>query len=381
MPRRASETMSRQRGIFGREESMTTRKQIEANRENALRSTGPKTSKGKARVARNAVRHGLRSDLPVLPGERLEDWETHRAGVFGSLAPAGALEEALAERVALCLWRQRRVIAYETATTALAMDEITEAAHRQSQQVNHRFLKVAPDCGQADQLRLATAETQLAEAQETWEVSAAAYRLLEQLTGLVDSSRVNSGVVSMAFMDFTAAAGELKDEAVEIPCLTDHGLLTSLGVPEVALPDVYEWDGWTAGIVCRGLDWVANAVRIEPEKLLAHALKRREEARTESQTNVDILKKKVRYLRRRIRVRQDHLRQRRMLPDGEPLEKIMRYETHLARQTLQALHELQRLQATRSGQPAPLPAALDVTVESGTNAPTALGTIQEEARN
>jgi hypothetical protein len=129
------------------------------------------------------------------------------------------------------------------------------------------------------------------------------------------------------------------------------------------------------------LDWVANAVRIEPEKLLAHALKRREEARTESQTNVDILKKKVRYLRRRIRVRQNHLRQRRMLPDGEPLEKILRYETHLARQTLQALHELQRLQATRSGQPAPLPAALDVTVESGTNAPTALGTIQEEARN
>jgi hypothetical protein len=48
---------------------MTSPKQIEANRENALKSTGPKTSEGKAVVSLNAVKHGLLSAKVFLPNE------------------------------------------------------------------------------------------------------------------------------------------------------------------------------------------------------------------------------------------------------------------------------------------------------------------------
>jgi hypothetical protein len=40
-----------------------------------------------------------------------------------SLAPAGALEQELAGRVALSLWRLRRVAAFETAVTAAGLEE------------------------------------------------------------------------------------------------------------------------------------------------------------------------------------------------------------------------------------------------------------------
>jgi hypothetical protein len=42
-----------------RDRPMTSFRQIEANRRNALRSTGPNTEAGKLRSLRNAIRHGL----------------------------------------------------------------------------------------------------------------------------------------------------------------------------------------------------------------------------------------------------------------------------------------------------------------------------------
>ena len=80
---------------------MTSSAKVVANRRNALRSTGPRTVEGKSRSSRNAFRHGLLSNIPVLPDlERQEDWLVHLDGVLDSLRPSGYLEVALAERVA-----------------------------------------------------------------------------------------------------------------------------------------------------------------------------------------------------------------------------------------------------------------------------------------
>jgi hypothetical protein len=68
-------------------------------------------------VRANAVKHGLRSVSPVVEGlEREPDWRRHLEGLVASLVPAGDLEAALAERIALLLWRLRRVTLFERET-------------------------------------------------------------------------------------------------------------------------------------------------------------------------------------------------------------------------------------------------------------------------
>jgi len=87
---------------------MATQAQRVANRMNAEKSTGPRTAEGKAVVAQNAVKHGLCARRAVIAGEDLGEFEFHRDRMLGELAPAGAMESMLAERVVSLSWRLRR---------------------------------------------------------------------------------------------------------------------------------------------------------------------------------------------------------------------------------------------------------------------------------
>src|SRR5262245_54799523 len=102
---------------------MTTLAKVQANRRNARLSTGPRTAAGKAVVAANAIRHGIFANLPVVAGENSADWDRHRAGVVAALAPAGLLELAFAERVALLLWQSARLARYQVAVTTAAIED------------------------------------------------------------------------------------------------------------------------------------------------------------------------------------------------------------------------------------------------------------------
>jgi hypothetical protein len=67
---------------------------------------GPKTAAGKARSARNALKHGLRAaKYPVLPDESPAEFAAHEAALIEELAPVGALQTMLARRVAVAAWR------------------------------------------------------------------------------------------------------------------------------------------------------------------------------------------------------------------------------------------------------------------------------------
>ncbi len=93
---------------------MPSQLQNEANRRNALKSTGPKTPEGKAIASRNAVTHGLSARMPVIPGENEAEFQTFTERWLGDLKPAGPMEEFLAERIIGIAWRLRRTGKIET---------------------------------------------------------------------------------------------------------------------------------------------------------------------------------------------------------------------------------------------------------------------------
>jgi len=92
---------------------MTSTAKIEANRRNALKSTGPKTERGKALVAGNALRHGLRAEKLICFDEQEGDFVAFHQAQRAVFAPADAVEEQLVERIAVCAWRLRRTYRVE----------------------------------------------------------------------------------------------------------------------------------------------------------------------------------------------------------------------------------------------------------------------------
>ena len=87
---------------------MATEAQVQANRSNAQKSTGPRTPEGKAVAAQNAVRHGLLAKEVVVKGEDPGEFEFYRQQMLEELAPVGLMEEMLAQRIVGLSWRLRR---------------------------------------------------------------------------------------------------------------------------------------------------------------------------------------------------------------------------------------------------------------------------------
>src|SRR5215467_10679142 len=94
---------------------MSSLKQIEANRLNALKSTGPRTNEGKQRSRCNAIRHGLTAETVIADVEDREDYEAFETAVASCYEAESAIERELVLRLASVLWLLRRAIGIETA--------------------------------------------------------------------------------------------------------------------------------------------------------------------------------------------------------------------------------------------------------------------------
>jgi hypothetical protein len=97
--------------------------QIQANRSNAQKSTGPRTPEGKATASHNAVKHGLLAEQVVIHGEDPAEFDLYRAGMLEELAPVGTVESMLAERAVSLAWRLRRAERLQSAVFATVYRE------------------------------------------------------------------------------------------------------------------------------------------------------------------------------------------------------------------------------------------------------------------
>ena len=111
---------------------MSSLRQIEANRRNALKSTGPTTPEGKERSRCNAVRHGLTAETVIAALEDAEDYQAFEAAVIADYDAKSAVERELVLRLASVLWRLRRATGIESSLFESVTGEFHEREPRPS---------------------------------------------------------------------------------------------------------------------------------------------------------------------------------------------------------------------------------------------------------
>src|SRR5215210_9346441 len=113
---------------------MTSFKQIEPNRRNARRSTGPVTEDGKLHSRRNAVRHGLTAETVIVALEDADDYQAFQAAIIADYDAQSAVERELVLRLASLLWRIRRATTMETGLFDIQAKHLLEFRRRRDAQ-------------------------------------------------------------------------------------------------------------------------------------------------------------------------------------------------------------------------------------------------------
>ena len=112
-------------GTAEAEKATSSTRKVEANRRNALKSTGPKTTRGKRTVSRNAMKNGFFSKSLLIQHrdgkETQDEFDSFYADAREHYEPLGWLEELWVEKIAVWSWRLRRLIRCESGQIARAL--------------------------------------------------------------------------------------------------------------------------------------------------------------------------------------------------------------------------------------------------------------------
>jgi hypothetical protein len=312
-------------------------RRIQANRRNALRSTGPKTERGKRTVARNAIKHGLLAREVVITAgdgeECLEEFCDLVKQHCEYYEPVGIVEESLVQTIATCWWRKARVIRAENGEIRRRLDTLAvDRALRNSDKGNLDLALSEMELGlynaenQADQqvsTRNRWSAMQVAQSDLRRHHSGLAY-----LSALLRKAK--SEIASDGYM-----SEKIREKIVYAFCFWDCLFALTCfyaGPPEAKMEDRpsendvdEQTDKKRAAVVAFVDDRLERlssfqGYATEREDLVLDA-----EARSFS------------------------------LPPVEATDKLLRYEAHLDRQLYRAMDQLERLQRQSRGENVPPP--------------------------
>jgi hypothetical protein len=300
--------------LYGSMRKTMSLKQLDANRRNAQKSTGPKTPQGLAVSKMNAFKHGILSKEAVVRGRCIKEDDSEFAALhqrlWEDLMPVGLLEEMLVEQIVTTHWRLRRALKAESGEIALNVDE-------------GQWTRYTRNPGLDMDAWLAHDDASFA-----MHESVQGIKYLEKRLKEVREAMTREGELSEATM---------------------RTLLTYFGGKPNLLTDRLEE---------LRVYWLQN-----PDKLEASALRAKHQ-----QMLGEFLDEESHFLAGQMvgcAEREENAEEARQaaaaLPSMEVLDKIMRYEAQLVRQRDRAMNQLERLQRRRLGEAVPPPLSLDVS--------------------
>jgi len=301
-------------------QSVASLAKVEANRANALKSTGPRTAEGRNVARWNAVKHGLLSKAVVLrQGEGKEDEEEFKElllSLHETYGPEGTMEEILVERIAVGYWRLQRAIRFETGMLREDLDCILFDYYNEA------------DCQGNKPKPKKDFEAARRKDRQTIRENKYCIKLLA--AGLDLSAAHEDKPISMETYYRNLINGEYNDAYFE-----------EIETDEMTLDEMRQFlinYGWTD-------DKLRNNFIQQDVREIELCRKRIKDLFAEEKAETFKLSR---------------LLYTKAVLKEEDLNRLLRYETAIEKQIYKALHELLRLQSVRRGERPPLPVSLDV---------------------
>ncbi len=313
-------------------------RKIQANRRNALRSTGPKTERGKRTVARNALKHGLLAREVVITAgdgeESLEEFHDLVKQLHEQYEPIGVVEEFLVQKIAACFWRKARVLRAENGEIRKRLDTLAMDRELRNSEKDNLALALS-----AMNIPLFVNENQVDQhvsRRDRWSAMQVAQTDLERhplglsylhsLLLIAKSEIARDGYISENIRKRIFSLSCFSDYLFAVTCLEcvpAEAKMEERPSEKVAdeQPDTKQAD-FVAAVIDIRLERISALERYATER---ESLGTDAEARSFS------------------------------LPPAEATDNLLRYETHLDRQLYRAMDQLERLQRQRRGENVPPP--------------------------
>lgn len=304
---------------------MASQKQVEANQNNALKSTGPTSVTGLQVVSQNAVKHGFFSTQTlILPGENEEAYIALREQFYDDFQADTKVEQLLVEKMVQAAWKKQRLAMFERRLLSIQQEEqalntcFKQNAFQEERniQVLEGEIKALQDevdslqgcletCQKYNRMRPSPKRDEEGAGLQPY-VSETLKEARERLVSFLDTIALNDARQTYP----KQPEGKYARALIAYSCNFDRD-------------DEEESDCPTHPVYTYGLERIIEIIQERAEVLKTKlALKQQRQALKDSLASIGLD----------------------LLPNDENLTRIQRYEAYLDNQFYKALHELQKLQ-------------------------------------